>query len=134
MTVRWTVRAATDQATEKSRNPCGFSWPWRDLIPYAPPKTKTTDPGGFLFLSALGRKNPCAAGAGFDYPARRSESSLSRRRAWVSSPKASNPRCLFCYLSDTGLPKKPRFSLYSKEKRSLEHFAPLQTKPRTERI
>ena len=23
--------------------------------------------GGFLFLSALGRKNPCAAGAGFDH-------------------------------------------------------------------
>ena len=55
----------------------------------------------FLFLSALGRKIPCAAGAGFDHPARRSESSLPGRRARVSLPTE-------CAIPSRILPPKTR--------------------------
>ena len=59
--------------------------------PLCSTKNKNHHFGGFLFLVALGWKNPCAKGAGFDYPARRSGSSLTRRRARVSSPSEQSP-------------------------------------------
>ena len=76
MTVLWTVRAATDRATEKRRNSLAFSSPWWDLIPpSAPTKRELLSTKSSLFV----------------YPSRRLGISSPHNVRCISSRSASRP-------------------------------------------
>ena len=56
MTVRGTVRAATDQGAEGRRNPLAFPWPPCDRVPTGAPTEKDVQRTSFLVY------NRCSGG------------------------------------------------------------------------